>query len=104
LKYPWGSTYWDLDGSNYLHDFRKNRLSLYHSVSFRVIEGLSLRLHGQIQMIHDQLTIPKGSTSIEDIYLRRTELETQYDYWTSVGLSYTFGSIYSNVVNPRFGE
>ncbi|MFO7924858.1 MAG: hypothetical protein R6U58_14325 [Bacteroidales bacterium] len=31
-------------------------------------------------------------------------LETQYMYFSSFGLTYTFGSIYSNVVNPRFGS
>jgi hypothetical protein len=104
LKYGWGSTYSELYGSNYLHDFRKNHLTLYNRLSLRIVEGLSLHLHGNIQMIHDQLSIVKGDASVEDIYLRRTQLETQYSYWTSVGFSYTFGSIYSNVVNPRFGE
>ncbi len=27
-----------------------------------------------------------------------------YSYFFMFGLSYTFGSIYSNVVNPRFGS
>jgi hypothetical protein len=31
-------------------------------------------------------------------------LETTYNYFAMVGLSYTFGSIYTNVVNPRFGS
>ena len=32
------------------------------------------------------------------------ELETQFQYFTSFGFTYTFGSIYNNVVNPRFGN
>jgi hypothetical protein len=40
----------------------------------------------------------------EDILLQIRQLETQYDYYTSVGISYKFGSIYSNIVNPRFGD
>ncbi len=35
--------------------------------------------------------------------LRIRQLETNYRYFGSVGLRYTFGSIYNNVVNPRFG-
>ena len=35
--------------------------------------------------------------------LQRRQLETSYRYFASAGLSYTFGSIYNNIVNPRFG-
>jgi hypothetical protein len=41
--------------------------------------------------------------SYEDILLMRKQLATSFEYYFYVGLSYTFGSIYSNVVNPRFG-
>jgi hypothetical protein len=27
---------------------------------------------------------------------------TSYRYYSAIGVSYTFGSIYNNVVNPRF--
>ncbi|MFH1686770.1 MAG: hypothetical protein ABIE70_04525 [bacterium] len=46
----------------------------------------------------------KGEASDEDVLLRRHELATSYDYYMSVGISYTFGSIYNDVVNARFGN
>jgi hypothetical protein len=55
-------------------------------------------------MIHDQLALRKGDLSQEDVLLHRKQLSTQYDYFGSIGLRYTFGSIFSNVVNPRFGS
>ena len=39
----------------------------------------------------------------EEILLRQRELATSFQYFVSLGVSYTFGSIFSNVVNPRFG-
>jgi hypothetical protein len=42
--------------------------------------------------------------SLEEVLLQRRQLETGYSYFFSVGLSYTFGSIFTNVVNPRFGS
>jgi hypothetical protein len=45
----------------------------------------------------------KSRSTLEEILLRRRQLATRYSYYGSVGLSYTFGSIFSNVVNPRFG-
>lgn len=103
LVQPWGSIYTDLSGSHYLHDFEKNKINLYSRLSIRIVEGLSFDLNGSVSRIHDQLSLRKAGASEEEVLLRRLELETSYDYWGSVGISYTFGSIYNNVVNPRFG-
>ena len=32
------------------------------------------------------------------------ELDNEYNFDFGVGITYTFGSIYDNVVNPRFGD
>ena len=104
VKETWGSTSTTLEGSHYFHDFNKNRLELSSELSLRLIEGFSLRLYGNVSRIHDQLSLPKRGASTEEILLRRSQLATQYQYFGSVGLSFTFGSIYNNVVNPRFGD
>jgi len=100
---PWGSAELSLIATHYFHDFQKNRLQLYGEMSVRVIQGLSFDIYGNISRIHDQLTLRKGGASDEDVILLRQELETSYDYYLSVGFSYSFGSIYNNIVNPRFG-
>jgi hypothetical protein len=104
LKQAWGSVEISIEGSHYLHDFKKNRLRLSAETSLHLVEGLSLEVYGNFSMIHDQLSLPKFEASTEEVLLRRRELETQFDYYSSIGLSYTFGSIYSSVVNPRFGD
>ena len=104
LKRKWGEVSTTLEGSNYLHDFRKNRVELWSELSVRLFSGLNFNLHGGYSAIHDQLSLPAGGASIEDILLRRKLLEKSYDYHFSVGLSYTFGSTESKVVNPRFGD
>jgi hypothetical protein len=104
LKQPWGSISTSLEGSNYFHDFRKNRLELWSELSLRLIKGLNFNVHGGYSRIHDQLSLAAGGASLEEILLRRRQLETDYDYHFSVGLSYTFGSTESKVVNPRFGD
>ncbi len=103
-KQPWGSIETALEGSHYLHDFSKNRLELYSQLSLQLFKGVSLELYGSFSLIHDQLSLPKGGATEEEILLRRKQLETQYQYFGSIGISYTFGSIYNNVVNPRFGN
>ena len=100
----WGSIEVSMSYSNYLHDWSKNNLSLDGFINLRVTKGLSINFGGGASLIHDQLGLVKGGASAEEVLLRRKQLETQYSYFTSFGFSYTFGSIYNNVVNPRFGN
>jgi hypothetical protein len=98
----WGNIDISATWSNYLHDFSLNNLSLYGYVSLKVAKGFSVSLSGRYAFIHDQVSLRKGDASIEDVLLNRQELSTTYSYYTSFGVTYTFGSIYNNVVNPRF--
>jgi hypothetical protein len=100
----WGTATLDISGSQYLHDLTKNEANLYGDLSLQVVRGLSLSLDGQFSLIHNQLSLPRSDADLEELLLQRRQLSTQYDYWFSVGFRYTFGSIYSSVVNTRFGE
>jgi hypothetical protein len=103
LKQPWGTIAASINGSHYFHDFSKNRLSLDGDISVRVWKGLNINFSGGGSRIHDQLALAKGDATLEEVLLQRRQLQTTYNYFFSVGLSLSFGSIYSNVVNPRFG-
>jgi len=104
LQQPWGSTSTSLYGSQFLHDLSKNNLSVSATISLRIFEGLSFTLYGGYTAIHDQLSLPKTALTTEEVYQQRRQLETSYSYWGSIGLSYTFGSIFNNIVNSRFGN
>ncbi len=103
-KQTWGSIEASLQGSHYLHDFSKNHVQLFSELSLQLFKGMSFEVYGSVSLIHDQLSLPKGGATTEEILLQRKQLATQYSYFASIGLSYTFGSIYNNVVNPRFGN
>jgi len=100
----WGTIDVNVGYSNYLHDWSKNHLMFGGYISLRIAKGLNVNISGEYAIVHDQLGLLKGGVSTEEVLLRRRELETQYFYYGSVGFSYTFGSIYNNVVNPRFGD
>lgn len=100
----WGSLDASLGWKNYFHDWSKNYLSFRGSMNLRIAKGLKISLSAGTSMIHNQLSLPAAGASTEDILLRQKELETQYSYFTNITLSYTFGSIYNNVVNPRFDD
>jgi hypothetical protein len=104
MQQPWGSTSITVSGSQYLHDLTKNSLSVSGSVSLRIFEGLSVNVYGGYTAVHDQISLPKSSLTVEEIYQQRRELAKSYSYWGSFGLSYSFGSIFNNIVNARFGN
>ncbi len=100
----WGSANISLGASSYLNDFEKNRVELDGFIRVRLLKGLSLNINGSVAFIHNQIELAKGDRSDEDVYLRLKELETNYRYEGGIGITYTFGSIYNNIVNPRFGN
>jgi len=103
LKQKWGTISTALIGSHYFHDFTKNRVELNGELSLRLIKGLNFNVYGSYSQIRDQLSLPRGEAAIEEVLLRQKQLATGYSYYISLGLSYTFGSLKSKVVNPRFG-
>ena len=98
---PWGEVYFWLEGSHYFYDFSKNNLKLNTHFSLRMAKGFSLVLNVDLQSIHDQIYLPKGEASLDEILLKRKQLATTFNYTTSFGLRFTFGSIYHNIVNRR---
>jgi hypothetical protein len=100
----WGSIDVMMGYRNYLHDWTKNNLVFSGGIELRIAKGLNVEIYGSYSIIHDQLGLVKGGLTPEQVLTRQREMETNYSYYTNVGLSYTFGSIYNNVVNPRFGD
>ncbi len=103
LNEPWGTAEFTMEGSHYFHDFTKNRFEISGELSLRIYKGLSLDVEGRYSAIHDQLSLPVGEATLDEILLRRRELASGYRKSLEIGLSYRFGSVFSNVVNPRFG-
>ena len=77
---------------------------LFGSVNINIIRGFQFNVGGNYSIVRDQLALPAGGATPEEILVRQRQLATNYSYFMFVGLSYTFGSIYNNVVNPRFGS
>ncbi|MFH6604861.1 DUF481 domain-containing protein [Maribacter algicola] len=100
-RQPWGNIYSRLRGSTFLDDFDKNRVQLFSRLSIRLIKGLSVRLSGSFEIIRDQINLPAGDASIEDVLLQQKQIATDFELGFSVGLSYTFGSAYNNIINTR---
>ena len=104
LVEQWGRWSTSLTGAHYMHDLDRYNLTLSGNFDIRLFRGFSIRVSGNYSWIGDQLYISAGDLTEEQILLRQRQLETNYRYFTSFGITYRFGSIFNNVVNPRFGR
>lgn len=98
----WGSVNVGVFWSNYLDDFKKNNLGLNGALDLRLFRGVTLSLYGNYSIIHDQISLPKGAATRDDVLTQRRVIASSYDYSTGMGIRYRFGSKTNNVVNPRF--
>jgi hypothetical protein len=100
----WGSLEARTQWSQYLHDLSKTRLQAEGEVSVRIAKGLSLGAELDASRIRDQLFLPARGATPEEIFLRLRRLQSGYEYRFGMNVTYTFGSIFSSIVNPRFGR
>ncbi len=98
----WGNAGIGVDAAQYLHDTSLYSYGLRGDLSLRVVRGLELNISGSASRVADQIHVPAGSISDEDILLGRQALPTGYQYEASVGFNYRWGSSFANVVNSRF--
>lgn len=101
LRQPWGSVGMGANFQHYLRDLSQNRIGFFGNASVRLIKGLSFNAYASYSRPRDQLSLARGEASDEEVLLRLRQLQTNYTYFTNFGLSYSFGSIFSAVVNPR---
>lgn len=99
---PWGGVYGWGDAGAYMHDLSKNRLNMGVRVNMRIVKGLSVFFSGRYSLINDQISLPAGELTEEERLLNLKQQATSYNYGGSIGFEFNFGSIYNNVVNPRF--
>lgn len=103
LKQPWGSLSFGVEGAHILTNRDQFSGQASGNADVRLLRGLSMNVRGRVSYVRDQIYLSAAGASPEEVLLRLQQLETNYRYFGSIGLSYTFGSIYNNVVNPRFG-
>jgi hypothetical protein len=103
-RQPWGTVDGSLQYTQFLHDRERFNLSFNGRTNLRLSRGLSLELRGSAAKVQDQLYLPRGDATDDEVLTRQRALATAFRLNGSVGISFTFGSIYNTIVNPRLDE
>ena len=101
LRRQWGDVTMFMQGSCFLNDWSRNHLSINGRVGVRVFKGMTFNMGGTFRIVNDQITLPRGDTTLEDILLGQKQLATAYNSNVNFGVRYTFGALYNNIVNTR---
>ena len=98
----WGSIDLGLTTKDLFVSGDKYDISLFLNIDVRILKGLNVFGYGSFNLNRSQIELPSSGSNYEEVILRQKQLASSYDYYTYVGLSYTFGSLYNNIVNTRF--
>lgn len=102
VRQEWGNINGEASFNQYLHDTTLNSLGFYVGANVRVFKGFNFNIGGNYRITRNQINLPAGNVSLEELLLQQQQLQSGYNYWVNVGFSYQFGSIYNSIVNPRF--
>ncbi len=102
LNKKWGTFNGGVYYRNYFKDWTLNAMGLSANADVRIGGGLSFFVHATASVVHNQINLVKGGVTEQEVLTRKRQLASSFNYYTSFGLAFRFGSILNNFVNPRF--
>lgn len=103
-RQQWGTIDGAVRYTHYLHNAKTYNLSFNGRANFRLTRGLALEVRGDAAKVNDQLYLRRGGATDSEVLTRQRALATNFRIGGSIGLTFTFGSIYNTIVNPRLDE
>lgn len=98
----WGNIGMGL-GFKHLYDNENfYNLNFSPSVTWNIVKGLNLSIFGSYSVLRDQYFLKLEDVTSTEVITGQIQLKSAFNYFLSMGINYSFGSIYNNVVNVRF--
>ncbi|MES3033571.1 MAG: hypothetical protein V4813_06190 [Gemmatimonadota bacterium] len=101
IRKSWGSVNVSSRYASFIPDVKKWNLSINGQTNLNLVKGLSFNFGGGASLIRDQIFLAAEGQTPEQILTQQRALASNYSVFVFTGLSYSFGSIYNSVVNPR---
>lgn len=101
FRQTWGELVLSVEGSHFLDDISQHRVDLFSNLEIRLFRGFNLDIRGNVARVKDQIYLPLSDVDEVDRLTGRVRLGTDFEYSVNVGFSFTWGSVFNNVVNPR---
>lgn len=98
----WGTFNAGMYYRNFFYNWDIRSMGANINLNIRITGGLSFEVHASGGIIRDQIYLAKGKVTEQEVLTRRRQLASGFNYRTSFGINYRFGSILNNFINPRF--
>ena len=98
----WGTVSFSASSHSYINKPKYYNIGLATRLNLRITGGLSCNLTIYGSYLRDQVYLPKGQATEQEVLTRQRQLATNYTYSTTFGITYRFGSKVNNFVNTRF--
>lgn len=99
----WGNISGEIEYKGMLDESSLYAFFFFTRASVRLFKGFSFNIDGTYEITRNLINIAGGGVSQDQLLLRQKQLQSGYNFYTSVGFTYSFGSLYNAIVNPRFG-
>lgn len=98
----WGTFFSGINYRNFFRSWKLNSMGISVEADVRITGNFSFFVNANGNLVHNQISLVKGDVTEQDVLTRKRQLASTYNYYTSFGFNYRFGSILNNFVNPRF--
>jgi hypothetical protein len=102
INQEWGNFNAEVSYNQFLNDTNLYSVNFFLGTRIRLFKGFNFNVSGSYSITRNQINLPGGDLALEDLLLQQQQLQSGFNYFINVGFSYSFGSIYNTIVNPRF--
>jgi hypothetical protein len=102
INQEWGNINAEVSYNQFLNDTSLYAVNFFLGTRIRLFKGFNFNVSGSYSITRNQINLPGGNLALEDLLLQQQQLQSGFNYFANVGFSYSFGSIYNTIVNPRF--
>ncbi|MER3497201.1 MAG: hypothetical protein C4308_00465 [Chitinophagaceae bacterium] len=100
----WGNGSVGIKYHNFFSNWKYFNLGMNCGLDIRITGGLSFNIFTYAELTRDQIYLPKGGATPQEVLTRRRQIASGYNIFSFFGLQYRFGSKLNNFVNPRFDD
>lgn len=102
LNKKWGTINTGVQYRNFFKDPRLNSMGMSAYADVKITGSLSFYVNVNASIVHDQINLVKGGATEQEVLTRKRQIASNFNYHSSFGVKFRFGSILNNFVNPRF--
>lgn len=102
LNKKWGTINTGIQYRNFFKDTKLNSMGISTHAEIKITGAFSFYVNANASIVHDQINLVKGGSSEKEVLTRKRQIASNFNYYTSFGVKFRFGSILNNFVNPRF--